>query len=150
MSQYDKKGFDPADDLREAVRVAPWLVLAILYELTAEQWNDLASGRSVLRLQADLNKLSRKTLADYPMLAKSLASDVGGDVLLKLTEGRFLKRFRHRSGRPRPYLLGSGRQLSRVLVRSLWRQYRRDNGLPAVKSKSPRKKRDDAPRRDAA
>ncbi|HEY4364932.1 MAG TPA: hypothetical protein VGN17_28465 [Bryobacteraceae bacterium] len=133
MASGQSKWSALAADLERAMATNPRLIIAILFLLTPEQWASLLSGNVYGELDALLEKIAARAIGKYPLNGRELSRDAAHDLFIKLYEGTFLKNYRPERRYPRAYLKGCARNYARVIARSLWRRYKRENGGdPAV------------------
>jgi hypothetical protein len=120
-----KSGEQNARELLAALRAVfvttPWVGMALMFVLEAEQWEALLSGQALEALHKAVKARSAPALDAYRLSRGRYADDLAQEVMIRLVQGKFLKCYDPCQKHPRVYLMGSAFQYARTLARSFWR-----------------------------
>ncbi|MGC4031660.1 MAG: hypothetical protein QM754_07995 [Tepidisphaeraceae bacterium] len=112
--------------LEVLTKLEPWFVLAMATQLSPEQWAAIVTQLALADLRDQVRGQVRKALMPYPPFCMSWLEDITNEVLIKLSEGRFWRRYQPTKAHPMPYVLGCAYQYARTIGRSYWRRFGRD------------------------
>ena len=122
-----RHGWDAAGILGELMKLQPWFVLAMATQLTAEQWAAVVSQQAIIELRRAVTKEVWRVLRRYPCdFAKAFLEDIVDEVMCKLAEGTWVRRYQADKKHPMPYLIGSAFNYAQTTARSYWRRFGRD------------------------